>query len=67
MHSRRSTLPDGALTADGYDTGLMVLGLDGARALLKNHPELDAYMIYSDENGKYQVEYTKGIKFDKEN
>jgi len=55
-----------ALTADGYDTPLMVLGLEGARALLKQHPELDAYMIYSDENGRFQVEYTKGIQFDKD-
>ena len=55
-----------ALTADGYDTPLMVMGLEGARAFLKLHPELDAYLIYSDENGKYQVEYTKGIKLDKE-
>lgn len=62
-----TVIADDALTADGYDTGLMVLGLEGARVVLKNHPELDAYMIYSDENGKYQVEYTKGIKFDKEN
>ncbi|MCX6237479.1 MAG: FAD:protein FMN transferase [Bacteroidia bacterium] len=54
------------LTADGYDTPLMVLGLEGARALLKQHPELDAYMIYSDENGRFQVEYTKGIQFDKD-
>ncbi len=56
-----------ALTADGYDTPLMVLGLEGAKAVLKKHPELEAYMIYSDENGKYQIEYTKGIQFDKEN
>ena len=55
-----------ALTADGYDTPLMVLGLEGARQFLKQHPELDAYMIYSDENGKYQVEFTKGIQFDKD-
>jgi thiamine biosynthesis lipoprotein len=61
-----TVIADDALTADGYDTGLMVLGLEGARALLKKHPELDAYMIYSDENGKYQVEFTKGIQFDKE-
>lgn len=54
------------LTADGYDTPLMVLGLDGARAFLKHHPELEAYMIYSDPNGQFQVEYTKGIQFDKE-
>ena len=54
-----------ALTADGYDTPLMVLGLEGARAVLKRHPELEAYMIYADENGQFQVEYTKGIEFDK--
>ncbi len=52
-----------ALTADGYDTPLMVLGLEGAMAVLKHHPELEAYMIYSDENGQYKVEYTKGIQF----
>ena len=56
-----------ALTADGYDTPLMVLGLEGAKAVLKRHPELEAYMIYADENGQFQVEYTKGIQFDKEN
>jgi FAD:protein FMN transferase len=56
-----------ALTADGYDTPLMVLGLEGARKVLKQHPELKAYMIYTDENGVYQVEYSKGIEFDKEN
>jgi thiamine biosynthesis lipoprotein len=56
-----------ALTADGYDTPLMVLGLEGARSVLKQHPELDAYMIYSDESGQFRTEFSKGIKFDKEN
>lgn len=56
-----------ALTADGYDTPLMVLGLEGARAVLKQHPELQAYMIYSDESGQFRTEFTKGIQFDKEN
>ena len=55
-----------ALTADGYDTPLMVLGLEGARAVLKQHPELEAYMIYSDESGQFRTEFTKGIQFDKE-
>ena len=62
-----TVIANDALTADGYDTGLMVLGLEGARALLKRHPELDAYMIYSDENGQYKIEYTHGIQFDKKN
>lgn len=55
------------LTADGYDTPLMVMGLEKAREFLKLHLELDAYMIYSDKSGQFQVEFTKGIKFDKEN
>lgn len=58
-------IADDALTADGYDTGLMVMGLEGAREFLKRHPEIQAYMIYSDENGKFQVEYTPGIQFEK--
>ena len=62
-----TVIANDALTADGYDTGLMVLGLEGARELLKKHPELEAYLIYSDESGQYQVEFTKGIQFDKEN
>jgi thiamine biosynthesis lipoprotein len=53
-----------ALTADGYDTPLMVMGIEEARKFLILHPELEAYMIYSDENGKYKIEYTKGILFD---
>jgi FAD:protein FMN transferase len=53
-----------ALTADGYDTPCMVLGLEGTRELLKKHPELDAYLIFNDEKGNYQVEFTKGIKID---
>ncbi|MEI6680363.1 MAG: FAD:protein FMN transferase [Mariniphaga sp.] len=62
-----TVIANDAITADGYDTPLMVLGLEGAREVLKRHPELEAYMIYSDKNGKYQVEYTKGIQFYKEN
>ena len=54
------------LTADGYDTPLMVFGLEGARRFLKQHPELQGYMIYSDKTGQFKVEYTKGIHFDKE-
>ena len=56
-----------ALTADGYDTPLMVLGVDGALAVLDRHPELAAYLIYADENGQYQVRFTKGLEFDSEN
>jgi len=56
---------DDALTADAYDTPCMVLGLEGTRELLKKHPQFDAYLIFNDEKGNYQVEFTKGIKIDK--
>ena len=61
-----TVIANDALTADGYDTPLMVMGLEKAREFLKLHPELDAYMIYSDKTGKFQVEFTKGIQFDKD-
>jgi thiamine biosynthesis lipoprotein len=58
-----TVIANNGLTADGYDTPLMVMGLEKAREFLKLHTDLDAYMIYSDEMGNFQVEYTKGIKF----
>lgn len=42
-------------TADAYATSFMVLGLDKARMVLARHPELEAYFIYSDHNGKNAV------------
>lgn len=40
----------------------MVLGLDSAKAICAAHPELDAYFIYSDEQGKTNTFFTEGIK-----
>jgi thiamine biosynthesis lipoprotein len=40
----------------------MVMGLEKAKVFLKKHNELQAYMIYSDDNGNYQVYETPGIK-----
>ena len=42
-------------TADAYATSFMVLGLDSAQAVLNSHPELKAYLIYSDESGQMSV------------
>lgn len=49
-------------TADAYATAFMVLGLDSAKAICHAHPELDAYFIYSKENGKTDIYYTDGMK-----
>lgn len=49
-------------TADAYATSFMVLGLDSAKAICAAHPELDAYFIYSDEQGKTNTFFTEGMK-----
>lgn len=50
------------LTADGWDTAFMVMGLEKSIEVLKQHPELEAYLIYNDEKGKMQVYMTDGLK-----
>ena len=46
---------DNCATADAYATSFMVLGLQGAQVVLQRHPELMAYLIYSDEDGQLAV------------
>jgi FAD:protein FMN transferase len=55
-------IADDAITADGYDTALMVMGLEKSIEFLSHHPELEAYLIYSDDQGNYKVYTTKGMK-----
>ena len=57
QHSLRSATVVAAdcATADAYATSFMVLGLDSAQAVLNSHPELKAYLIYSDESGQMSV------------
>ena len=42
-------------TADAYATAFMVMGMEKAKALLKRHSELKAYLIYADDKGQLQV------------
>ena len=50
-----TVLADRCAVADAYATAFMVLGLDGARSVLERHPELSAYLIYTDESGQLAV------------
>jgi FAD:protein FMN transferase len=50
------------LTADAYDTPLMVLGLEKSIQFLKENTFLEAYLIYTDEKGDYKVYATPGLK-----
>ena len=53
---------DDCATADAYATSFMVLGLDGARKILEKHPELYAYLIYSDQKGSNQIWYSPSLQ-----
>lgn len=50
------------ITSDANATGVLVLGLEKAKVFLKKHPELEAYLIYSDDKGNYQIYETPGLK-----
>ena len=49
-------------TADAYATSFMVLGLEKAKEILARHPELMAYLIYSDDKGENAVWCSPSLK-----
>lgn len=50
------------MSADAYATAFMVMGLEEAERFANAHPNIDACFIYTDENGKLQTYYTKGME-----
>jgi thiamine biosynthesis lipoprotein len=48
-------------TADAYATSFMVMGMEKAKEVLKRHPELMAYLIYSDKNGELATWQSEGM------
>ena len=61
MHNLLSAtvVADDCMTADAWATVCLVSGLEKSIQLLQQHPELEALLIYSDEEGKYKVHTTK--------
>ncbi len=57
-----SILHKDCASADAYATSFMVMGLKESKAFLHYHPELQAFLIYSDENGGLKTWYTDGFK-----
>ena len=49
------------ISSDASATGVLVMGLEKAKEFLTKHPELQAYLIYSDDNGNFQVYQTDGL------
>ncbi|HSG68524.1 MAG TPA: FAD:protein FMN transferase, partial [Bacteroidales bacterium] len=49
-------------TADAWATAFMVMGVDKARDILASRDDLEAYFIYSGENGELETYITDGMR-----
>ena len=49
------------MTADALATAFMVMGLEEAETFCKANPKIDAYFIYSGDNGEFKTYYTEGM------
>ena len=57
-----TVLTDQCAVADAYATSFMVLGMEGTRQVLDRHPELMAYLIYTDEKGNLAVWFSPSLQ-----
>lgn len=57
-----TVIAEDCMTADALATSFMVMGLEEAEAFCKANPKIDAYFIYSGDNGKFETYYTEGMK-----
>ena len=56
-----SVLADRCTDADAFATAFMVLGVEKSFSLLKNRKDLEAFFIYSDQNGNLKDTCTPGF------
>jgi len=57
-----TVVADSCMTADGFATAFMVLGVEPSIEILNKHSELEAYFIFSDEEGQIKTYMTEGFK-----
>ncbi|MFT3737127.1 MAG: FAD:protein FMN transferase [Breznakibacter sp.] len=57
-----SVIAPDCMTADAYATAFMVLGLEKSLAIANTDPTIEAYFIYSDENGNMQEVWSTGFE-----
>ncbi len=55
-------LCDECMTADAYATACMAMGLEKAQDFIGDQKGVDAYFIYGDELGAYQIWFTDGLQ-----
>lgn len=57
-----TVLANEAWKADGLATAFMVMGLENSKAFLKEHPEYDAFFVFSNEKNSLETFATQGMK-----
>ncbi len=57
-----SIFADKCIVSDATATGILVMGLEKAKKYLKKHKEIQAYLIYSDDQGNFQIYETSGFR-----
>lgn len=57
-----TVIAEDCMTADALATSFMVMGLEEAEAFCKANPKIDAYFIYSGEDGEFKTYYTEGMR-----
>jgi thiamine biosynthesis lipoprotein len=57
-----SIIADECAMADGIATACMVMGREKTIEFLDIHPELEAYLVYSDENGNFKTWTSEKLK-----
>ena len=49
------------MAADAYATAFMAMGREETRKIKEQLPDIEYMFIYSDENGKFQTDYSPGF------
>jgi thiamine biosynthesis lipoprotein len=57
-----SIIADDCASADGIATACMVMGKEKTIEFLTNNPELEAFMVYSDEEGNFRTWITENLR-----
>jgi thiamine biosynthesis lipoprotein len=57
-----TVIAEDCMTADSYATAFMVMGLDKSMEIVESDPKLEAYFIYSGEDGFFKTQNTSGLE-----
>lgn len=57
-----SVIAKDCMTADAFATSFMVMGVEKSMEYVNTHRDIEAYFVYSDTAGKYQIAMSPGMK-----